>query len=138
MRSFHPLMRTSLPLFLIIVATTGCLSHDGRSRNCELAFSFHQTDVLSASAEALDTNAIPWVLEPTYKAQLHLKLNDGGAQRFQHFNETHEGQMFDLQINGEVLATGLTARSRGAVREMGWFVASKEEAEHFADWLKKR
>jgi len=70
---------------------------------------------------------------PHYEAELRLLLTDDGVKRFQRFNKSHDGQSFEVRVNGEVLLTGIGANGQGgAVRDLSWFVASMEEAGQFA------
>jgi hypothetical protein len=128
-------MRAFATFLLLILLAAGCASKVVDTRHQGLSYTFHPADVLHASAQALDTNAVRSAIDPSYNAELHLKLNDGGVRRFEGFNQAYEGKVFDLLINGEVLASGLTARPRGPTAEMVWYVESMEKATRFADAL---
>jgi hypothetical protein len=130
-------MRNLVPILLVCAVVLGCAAHR-TTRPATLSYSFHPADVANVSAQAIDTNVIRWAIEPSYKAELHVKLNDVGTQRFEHFNQACEGQVYDLLVSGEVLASGLTARPRGPVAEMVWYVDSMEQANHFANVLSAR
>jgi hypothetical protein len=128
-------MRAFATFLLLILLAAGCVSKGGDARHAGLSYTFHPADVVHASAQALDTNAVRSAIDLTFNAELHLKLNDAGVRRFEGFNQAYEGKVFDLLVNGEVLASGLTAHPRGPTAEMVWYVGSMEKATRFADSL---
>ena len=74
---------------------------------------------------------------PEFKAQIHIVLQEEAARRFQRFNETHPGENFELQVNGQLLLEAVSAQP-GAGREMWWYTTSMEEAQRFAASLNKK
>ena len=131
-------MRNLLALSLVLAITVGCATTHERANPAALSYSFYPTDVAQASAQSIDANAARGAIEPGYQAELHLKLSDAGVERFERFNQACQGQEYDVLINGEVLASGLTAQPRGPVVEMVWYVDSMEQAKRFADVLSAR
>ena len=103
-------------------------------------FDFRPSDIATASAEAIDPSHIDTQEgAPHYEAELRLLLNDEGVKRFQRFNKSHDGQSFEVRVNGELLLSGIGANGqRGAVRDLSWLVASIEEASQFAASLNKK
>jgi hypothetical protein len=130
-------MRNLVLVSLMCALVLGCAAHRS-TRPATLSYSFRPADVANVSARAIDTNVVRWAIGPSYKAELHLKLNSAGTQRFEHFNVAYEGQVYDLLVSGDVLASGLTARPQGPVAEMVWYVDSMERANHFANALNAR
>ena len=127
-------------LSLLLLSLVGCLHETGGLSNDMPVFDFRSSDVATASAEAIDpTHFDTQEGAPHYEAELHLLLNDGGVKRFQRFNKAHDGQTFEVRVNGEVLLTGIGANGqRGAVRDLSWFVGSMDEARQFAASLNRK
>ena len=128
---------------LLIVSTlllaTGCVSSRKPHGDEVTAFNVQSSDVVSAAAEHIDPSFVHTREGmPHFEAQLHLVLNDAGVRRLQQFIQAFGGEAFELRVNGEVLLAGVGASQfRGAVpREGRFFVATMNEAEHFAASLK--
>jgi len=129
-----------LSLLLLTLLGVGCVHEAGLLDNNTAVFDFRSSDIARASAEAIDPSHIDTQEgAPHYEAELRLLLNDGGVKRFQRFNKSHDGQTFEVRVNGEVLLTGIGANGqRGAVRDLSWFVGSMDEARQFAASLNKK
>src|SRR6266481_2854647 len=90
-----------LCLLLPTLLGLGCLHETGGLSNDMPVFDFRSSDVATASAEAIDpTHLDTQEGAPHYEAELHLQLNDGGVKRFQRFNKAHDGQTFEVRVNG--------------------------------------
>ncbi len=133
-------MRKSLILPLLALVAAGCLNKADHHGNNALAFNVRSSDVVSATAEAVDPSRLDTREgTPHFEAQLHLVLSDSGVERFKRFGEAHDGQTFELRVNGVVLLPGVGAgQLRGGAREMSWFVGSLDEAKHLAASLSKK
>jgi len=132
-------LRTPL-LSLLLLSLVGCMHEAGGLTNDTPVFDFRPSDIANATAETIDPGHIDTQEgAPHYEAELRLLLNDDGVRRFQRFNQSHDGQSFEVRVNGEVLLTGIGANGqRGAVRDLSWFVASMEEASQFAASLNRK
>ena len=119
-------MRASTILVLSLLVGCSTPTHP-------LAFNIRSADVVTASAEPLDTSQV----SADFKAQIHIVFQEEAARRFHDFTERHTGQLFELQVNGEVLLPAVSARPAGG-REASWFTSSMEEAQRFAASLNRK
>lgn len=122
-----------LILCCALIALMGCASNPRG-----LVFNIRAADVATASPEPLDgatnfgnTNA------PDFKAQIHIVFLPAGARKFHDFTRKHTGQVYELQVEGEVLLPGVGARA-SAGQDVWWFTTSMEQAQHFAALLSKK
>ena len=120
-------------IFVVFVTIMGC-----SVLNRPLVFNIRSVDVITASAEPLDRSRLSVNRNaPDFKAQVHIVFQEEGARRFQRFNETHHGEIYELQVNGQVLLEAVSAMPGGG-RDVWWYTTSMEEAQRFAASLNKK
>jgi hypothetical protein len=115
-------------IILVLSVLVGC-----STPTHPLVFNIRSADVVTASAAPLDTSQE----SADFKAQIHIVFQAEAARRFRNFTETHTGQLFELQVNGEVLLPAVSARPAGG-RESSWFTSSIKEAQRFAESLNRK
>ena len=120
-------------IFMVFVTLMGC-----SVLNRPLVFNIRSVDVITASAEPLDRSRLSVNRNvPDFKAQIHIVFQKEAARRFQRFNETHPGENYGLQVNGQVLLEAVSAQPGGG-REMWWYTTSIEAAQRLAASLNKK
>ncbi len=118
---------------LVLVFLVGCSTRP--STNRALVFNIHSADVVSATAEPLDSSR--FASGEDFKAQIHIVFCEDAARKFQYFTKTHAGRTYELQVNGEILLPAVGAQPAGG-REAWWYTTSVDVAKLFAASLNKK